>query len=224
MGFNFKITLLLLFMPLFLTSDYVNAEDYFTYDQHPNTAKEQYKTNISPPSGIYEKQVNIGDEVSRRKQLELFNSENKKYISSQKVSDSSNQALKTSNIAMERKFLKDNNSLYSVVFDRTQPLEEVLYELANLANINLKLDPNIAGHIIYKAVDRPLMTIIDDICEMAGLRYTFDNNILSIKIDHPYAKTYEVDYINLIRETNSNISIDVSVVSGETNIKWWQSI
>ena len=36
-----------------------------------------------------------------------------------------------------------------------------------------------------------------------------------MEIDSPYSKTYKIDFLNVIRNSSSSISNDVSVVSGE---------
>jgi len=189
--------IVLLVLSVSFIASCAKLKDTWSYDRHNKITKEDYKDYMSPPRATF------------KKEADFFKKEE---IRSHTID---RKPLPPNNISMENQFLRDHNSLYSVVFNKTQPIDQILYALANKADVNLKLDPNIEGYIIYKAVDRPFMSIIKDISDMAGLRYTYDNNILSIQVDHPYAKTYEVDYINLIRATTSNISVDVSVVSGD---------
>ena len=105
--------------------------------------------------------------------------------------------------------------LVSVNLNQSVPLRDALFELAKEAEYDLELDPNIRGSIIFTARNKPFDVVIKRISDVAGLRYKFEEDILRIEIDSPYSKTYKVDFLNVIRNSNSNISNDISVVSGE---------
>ena len=49
--------------------------------------------------------------------------------------------------------------LVSISVNQTVPLRDVLFELADQADYDLELDPNIRGSIIYTARERPLLTL-----------------------------------------------------------------
>ena len=57
--------------------------------------------------------------------------------------------------------------------------------------------------------------VIDRLSAIAGLRYSFDDDVLHIEVDTPYHKTYKVNYLALTRTTQSSITNDISVVDGE---------
>ncbi len=105
--------------------------------------------------------------------------------------------------------------LVSVSVNQTVPLKDVLYELATQAEYDLELDPNIRGSIIFTARNKPFDLVIDRVCEMAGLRYKFQDGFLRVELDKPYVKNYKIDYLSFIRSNSGNVSTTVSVVSGE---------
>ena len=104
--------------------------------------------------------------------------------------------------------------LVSISVNQTVPLRDVLFELADQADYDLELDPNIRGSIIYTARERPFDMVIDRISDIAGLRYKFEDDVLRVELDQPYNKTYKIDYLNYVRANKSAISNNISVVSG----------
>jgi general secretion pathway protein D len=105
--------------------------------------------------------------------------------------------------------------LVSVSVNQAVPLRDVLYELAQQAEYDLELDPNIRGAIIFTARNKPLDVVVDRIANVAGLRYKFGDQFLRVELDTPYIKTYKIDYLSFIRSNASSVGTSVSVVSGE---------
>tara|TARA_Y100000590_G_scaffold428865_3_gene540721 strand:+ start:19899 stop:21710 length:1812 start_codon:yes stop_codon:yes gene_type:complete len=105
--------------------------------------------------------------------------------------------------------------LVSVSVNRSVPLRDVFYQLAQQAEYDLELDPSIRGSMIFTARNRPLNQVVERICDLAGLRYTLDDGVLRVERDTPYNKIYKLDYLSFIRENSSTIDTSVSVVSGE---------
>jgi general secretion pathway protein D len=99
----------------------------------------------------------------------------------------------------------------SIAVTETTPLKELLFELARKANVDLELDPGIRGGIIFAANDQPLKDVIARIADLAGLRYSFENNRLKIQVDDPYLKNYRLDFLNMRRVSNSDISTSTDV-------------
>lgn len=104
--------------------------------------------------------------------------------------------------------------LVSIAVNQTVPLRDVLYELAEQAEYDLELDPSIRGAIIFTARERPFDEVIDRIADMAGLRYSFDDEVLRVEVDEPYNKTYKIDYLNYVRTSSGSVRNNVAVVSG----------
>ncbi len=95
--------------------------------------------------------------------------------------------------------------LVTVSVNNTVSLRDLLFELAEQADVDLELDPQIRGSVIFTAKDRPFDEVISRLCDMAGLRYTFEKNVLRVEVDRPYNKNYNVDYVNAIRTASSRM-------------------
>lgn len=100
--------------------------------------------------------------------------------------------------------------LVTVSVNQTVSLHDLMFELAEQAGVDLEMDPNIHGSIIFTAKDRPFNDVVDRIAAMAGLRYTFENNVLRIELDRPYLKTYKVDFMSTGRKNVSSITTGIS--------------
>ena len=103
--------------------------------------------------------------------------------------------------------------LVSISVNQDVPLRDIFFELAKQAEVDLELDPTITGSIIFTAKDRPFDQAVDRICELAGLRYTFKNNVLRVERDTPYLKTYRIDYLGIQRDYTSTINSNTSAAT-----------
>ena len=106
----------------------------------------------------------------------------------------------------------------SIAVTETTPLRDIFIELARKAQVDLELDQRISGGIIMTATDRPLIDVIDRICELAELRYRFQNNVLHIEIDDAYLEQYHLDVLNLARSSTSDMSSSTDASSGANAI------
>ncbi|MFH1157890.1 MAG: type II and III secretion system family protein [Pseudomonadota bacterium] len=106
--------------------------------------------------------------------------------------------------------------LVTVSVNQTVSLRDLMFELAEQAGVDLEMDPQVRGSIIFTAKERPFNEVVDRICEMSGLRYSFLNEVLRVEIDRPYVKNYKVDYMNVDRKSSSGISTSISVGSDAT--------
>ena len=105
--------------------------------------------------------------------------------------------------------------LVSIAVNQEIPLKNVLYELASQADYDVELDPRITGSVIFTARNRPFDMVVKRISEIAGLRYSFDDDILRVELDMPYTETYKIDYLSVIRSTSGSVSNNISVVTGD---------
>ncbi|MBU6475091.1 MAG: secretin N-terminal domain-containing protein [Alphaproteobacteria bacterium] len=110
--------------------------------------------------------------------------------------------------------LKLPSPLVTVSVDQTVSLRDLMFELAQQAGVDIEMDPDIHGTIIFTAKDRPFNEVVDRICNMAGLRYTFKDNVLRIQLDRPYVQDYKVDYMSLARKSASDIETGISSGTG----------
>ena len=104
--------------------------------------------------------------------------------------------------------------LVSISVNQSVPLRDALYELAQQADYDIELDPGIRGSIIFTARNRPFDEVVERIANIAGLRYKLEDDILRVEVDNPYNKVYKIDYLSYVRNSNSSISNNISVVSG----------
>ncbi len=74
-------------------------------------------------------------------------------------------------------------------------LKDVLIELGRVADLDIEVDPNITGGIILKVKDKPLKTVVERICALGNLRYSFQDGIIKFEQDKPYSKNYTVDFL-----------------------------
>lgn len=109
--------------------------------------------------------------------------------------------------------------LVTVEVNNTVSLRDLLYQLARQAGVDIEMDPQIHGTIIFTAKDRPFDEVVQRICEMAGLRYKYESNVLSVQIDRPYIKDYNVGFLNVERKGNTSIDVKSSSSSGTVTNK-----
>ncbi len=114
--------------------------------------------------------------------------------------------------------IKKEYPLVSISVNQTVSLRDLLFELADQANIDLEMDPQIRGSLIFTVRNRPLDEVVKRIADMAGLRYKFEDNVLRVELDRPYLKTYNVEFLNFTRKITSDTKLTVSVIS-ETETK-----
>lgn len=105
--------------------------------------------------------------------------------------------------------------IVSVSVNQSVPIRDILYDLADQSGYGIQLDPRISGSIIYTARKKPLDVVVEDIAEMAGLRYEIRDGSIKFRLDTPYTKTYSIDYLNIIRQNEGAISTDISLAGAE---------
>jgi general secretion pathway protein D len=109
--------------------------------------------------------------------------------------------------------LKLPSPLVTVSVNQTVSLRDLMFELAHQADVDIELDPQIRGSIIFTAREKPFDRVIERICDMSGLRYTYENEVLRIELDRPFVKNYIVDYIGSTRKATGSISTEISLSS-----------
>lgn len=107
--------------------------------------------------------------------------------------------------------LKLPSPLVTVSVNNTVSLRDLMFELAEQADVDLELDPQIRGSMIFTAKQKPFDQVIDRICAMTGLRYKFDGEVLRVELDRPYIKNYNIGYLNVLRTAKSNINAEVTL-------------
>lgn len=103
--------------------------------------------------------------------------------------------------------------LVSITVTDDVPLKDVLLELARLADVDIEVDAGIEGGITFRAKDKPFNEVIARIADLAGLRYTIKDGVLRVERDIPYVKNYSLDFLNLVRTSESNINVATDVLA-----------
>jgi len=101
---------------------------------------------------------------------------------------------------------------FTVVVDNV-PVDKLLFALARDANLNIDIHPNIKGSITLNAVNQTLTQLLERIANQVDLRYQLNGTHLIISPDLPYLRLYKVDYVNLARESTSEISVSTQIIS-----------
>ncbi len=107
----------------------------------------------------------------------------------------------------------------SISISDTLPLKEALLTLSEQTKVDLQLDPTIKHALVFSARQRPLIDIIRDICELAGLRYRIIEGSIRIEQDTPYPVNYNVQFLNMTRSSNAQVSIATDVFSNAKEIR-----
>jgi MSHA type pilus biogenesis protein MshL len=99
------------------------------------------------------------------------------------------------------------------------PLREAFYELARQANLNVILDSAFSkkGDVFYHAHEQPLIEVLENLCLIGGLRYSFDRNTLHVSQDTPYFKTHNVQFLLGFRKTQTQTSVKTDVFAEGLN-------
>ncbi len=118
-----------------------------------------------------------------------------------------------------QKFPKAMYTLVSVSVSEGIPLKNVFIELARQANVDLQLDTAIDAKIIFTAQDRPFIDIIKAMCEMANLRFDVIDNALRIERDTLYPQNYNVQFLNLSRSSENQLTVATDVFSSVGPVK-----
>ncbi len=105
----------------------------------------------------------------------------------------------------------------SLSVSETVSLKQILPDIARQHGVDLQLDPGIEGKIVFHATEQPFLQVIEQLCELANLRYRIQGKSIRIERDTPYAHNYNVQFLNLIRSTDNKVSIatDVFANSGK---------
>ena len=95
---------------------------------------------------------------------------------------------------------------YSVVVNEV-PVKELLFALARDTKQNIDVHPGITGVASLNAIDETLPAILDRLSRQANLRWKQDGRSISVQPDTPYLSTYRVNYVNVVRSTDSTVGV-----------------
>ena len=107
---------------------------------------------------------------------------------------------------------------YTVVVNNVS-VKELLFALARDAKLNVDIHPKVKGNATLNAIKQTLPQILNRIAEQVDLRFKIDGPNLVISPDIPYVRTYDVDYVNLVRSSVSETSVatEISTTGGSVD-------
>tara|TARA_R110002072_G_scaffold1780_13_gene14993 strand:+ start:76819 stop:78465 length:1647 start_codon:yes stop_codon:yes gene_type:complete len=107
--------------------------------------------------------------------------------------------------------LKEESTHTVVVYD--VPVSELLFSLARDSQLNLDLDADINSTISLNAIEQPLTAILSRIAEVADIRFEINNNVLRVRRDLPFLRSYAVDYLNISRTSVGSVAVSTQISS-----------
>lgn len=102
---------------------------------------------------------------------------------------------------------------YSVVVHEV-PVKELLLALARDTKENIDIHPGLQGLVSLNAIDEPLTSILDRVARQVDMRYRVEGRTIIVSPDTPYMKTYQVNYVNMSRDTTSTVSVSGQISTG----------
>jgi general secretion pathway protein D len=94
------------------------------------------------------------------------------------------------------------------------PLKDLFLSMAQQAQVNLLVSPEIKGTTVIHAKDKPLIELIQELCDANGLRFKINRELMKIEVDRPYLQTYPLDFLILSRTNQNRFSIATDVFTG----------
>ncbi|MCL2473494.1 MAG: secretin N-terminal domain-containing protein [Alphaproteobacteria bacterium] len=111
----------------------------------------------------------------------------------------------------QTKMQKALSKKISLTISEPAPVREVLTDLLNSASANVEISPQVSGTVMISAHQQPLEKVLSRICQLSNLRCSIEDNFIKIDPDEPYLKTYQLDYLSVIRNTTSETSVATNV-------------
>lgn len=99
----------------------------------------------------------------------------------------------------------------SISATKDMRLIDALSQLAELAGVNIIIAPDIEGNLACSVKNRRFVDVLGDICASSGLKYTIDHDSVRIEYDSPVLKTYNLQFLNIQRETQSSVSTSTDI-------------
>lgn len=100
-------------------------------------------------------------------------------------------------------------------------IRSLLFAIARDARLNLDIHPDLSGTVSMNVIDQTVTEILDRAAVQANMRYEMEGRNLFVMPDAPVLKHYRIDYLNLARESRSEIGASTSISrsggSGTTN-------
>ncbi len=102
---------------------------------------------------------------------------------------------------------------YSVVVNNVK-VNDLLFALARDARLNVDIHPGISGFVTLNAIDQTLPQLLNRIAKQVDMRFELDGPNLAVMPDTPYLHNYQIDYLNMSRDTSGTVAVTTQVASG----------
>lgn len=112
---------------------------------------------------------------------------------------------------------ESNVELYSVVAEQV-PVREILQSIARDADAKVSFVGEVDGDITLSVINQPLEFILQQISDQAPVRYEIHGDRLLLLEDKPVVRSYEIDYLNMQRVSESRVDLATQVGSMSTSI------
>lgn len=91
------------------------------------------------------------------------------------------------------------------------PVSDLLFNLAKDAGKQLDLSVNVEGQVTVNVINQPLDVILQRIVEQVDAIYDVQYGTISIQPDKPYWQSYEIDYVNVVKNIKDETVMRMSV-------------
>lgn len=120
----------------------------------------------------------------------------------------------------EHESLHDSKFYTRISCNITNDMEinEAIINLAKEANISVCLSSRINDKISLLAQNKRFIDIIEDICNLCDLRYKILSDSISIEKDTPYLEIYDIQFLNLSRESKGETASTNDVFANADSI------
>lgn len=93
------------------------------------------------------------------------------------------------------------------------PVRDVLFALARDARMNIDVNGEIQGNVTLNALGQTLPQILERISRQVNMRYELEAGHLAVMPDAPFWRNYTIDYVNLARTSEGEVSVATQVAS-----------
>jgi MSHA type pilus biogenesis protein MshL len=102
---------------------------------------------------------------------------------------------------------------YTIVVHHV-PVSALLFNLARDAKLNIDIHPDIKGYVTLNIINQTIPQILKRLTKLVKLRYQYDGKNLVVLPDKPYIHVYKISYVNIKRNTISEMNIATQIISG----------
>jgi len=91
------------------------------------------------------------------------------------------------------------------------PVEQVLYTLADDAQLDIQLNQPLSGNVTLLSDNQPIESLLNQVALQVPMFWQIEQGVLHLWGDKPYTKSYAVDYLNIDRFTRSRVGLATQV-------------